>query len=454
MNNLLCGVTVVRLRRALIALLASTLLVGLPTTSPADAAAGPDSFACSVDEAALSWTDNAQERYWVYRSTDDGASYQWIGRTLGDTTFVDRFPQIGAKYQVHYAGIPRVECTVIAEPTTSYVPFSCTVVRDELTWTDDAQEKYWIYRSIDDGASYQWIGRTTGETSFFDLTAEPGAKYQVHYAGIPRVECATFAERGVAAGDGVWLHTAGASGPGGTAICSGLPGGTGVDSVVNDALASLQLLGTEAAQIIDYQAGDPGEIPDPTELDETPAEVIEGLQSIDDFGTIANDGDDDSANVDIGTNGAITLQLPNGQAVFPDGTTATGSIVSNPDDPAAALDGSEILIFEDAEFSGMNITLFGPSDVELTLSLADYAINPNTANSADDSVVAIDLDGLISSGRFAGPWVNRIRIADDNDPTPARSSTCEVAWLIDTSLEIDAVAVATGALQSVILDFD
>jgi len=43
--------------------------------------------------------------------------------------------------------------------------------------------------SRDNGLTYQWRGRTLGATTFTDTTATPDAKYQVHYNGIPRVDC-------------------------------------------------------------------------------------------------------------------------------------------------------------------------------------------------------------------------------------------------------------------------
>jgi len=192
----------------------------------------PEPFACSSDMGVLSWTDDGQDRYWIYESTDGGATYDWLGRTFGETTFTDPVPMVGTRYQVHYDGIDRVECTIEAEPP----PFSCSVEAGFLTWTQDPkpavgalyqvhyagiaktdcevvaeppaslllncvvegdtlswadaeQTKYWVYRSINGGASYRWIGRTLGDTVFTDPSPVDGGLYQVHYAGIPRRDC-------------------------------------------------------------------------------------------------------------------------------------------------------------------------------------------------------------------------------------------------------------------------
>jgi len=144
-------------------------------------------FSCASDAGVLTWPDNQQNKYWVYKSTDGGASFNWIGRTLGATTFTDPAPSVGAQYQVHYQGIPRFDCDIVSEPTV--VAFACEASGAVLTWTDDAQSKYWVYRSTDGGQTYNWIGRTFGATAFTDPAPFAGALYQVHYAGIPRVNC-------------------------------------------------------------------------------------------------------------------------------------------------------------------------------------------------------------------------------------------------------------------------
>lgn len=147
-------------------------------------------FECSADMGVLSWTDDVQDRYWIYKSTDGGETYNWIGRTSGETTFTDPMPMVGARYQVHYDGIARTDCTIEAEPP----PFSCSVDAGFLTWTDAEVDKYWFYRSTDGGDTYDFAGRTFGSTSKQDPSPAVGALYQVHYAGIAKVDCAVVAE--------------------------------------------------------------------------------------------------------------------------------------------------------------------------------------------------------------------------------------------------------------------
>lgn len=77
-----------------------------------------DRFACLNTAGLLSWPDHDKSKYWVYRS-DDGGDFAWIGRTLGATSFTDVDAPGGATYQVHYAGIPRSECSVPALQTSS-----------------------------------------------------------------------------------------------------------------------------------------------------------------------------------------------------------------------------------------------------------------------------------------------------------------------------------------------
>jgi len=154
-----------------------------------EAAPAPDGFECSSDGGVLSWTDADAERYWIYRSTDGGATYDFIARTFGSTTKRDPNPAVGALYQVQYPDSDRVDCEIIAEPDAGLL-LNCVVEGNTLSWADADTERFWVYRSDDGGANYVWIGRTLGETTFTDPNPNDGALYQVHYAGIPRRDCA------------------------------------------------------------------------------------------------------------------------------------------------------------------------------------------------------------------------------------------------------------------------
>jgi len=160
----------------------------------------PDDFSCDANEGAVTWTDAVKSKYWVYKSTDGGATYNWLGRTAGSpaaATFTDPAPSVGATYQVHFAGIDRVTCTVSAEPTASAAPFACDSNGGVLSWTDAGEAKYWVYNSVDGGATYNWLGRTAGApaaTTFTDPAPSIGTTYQVHYQGIDRAECTISAE--------------------------------------------------------------------------------------------------------------------------------------------------------------------------------------------------------------------------------------------------------------------
>lgn len=152
-----------------------------------------DAFSCDSNAGGLSWNDAGQAKYWIYKSTDGGATFNWLGRATGNpapTTFTDRAPAPGATYQVHYPGIPRTECTVTAEPAPVDT-FACANNDGELSWSDAGQAKYWIYKSTDSGIVYRWVGRTAGETSFIDAAADESAIYQVHYPSYPRITCLT-----------------------------------------------------------------------------------------------------------------------------------------------------------------------------------------------------------------------------------------------------------------------
>lgn len=153
----------------------------------------PTGFSCQADGGVLTWSQANQPKYWTYKSTDGGNTFTWLGKTDGTTTLTDRSAAPGTMYQVHYQGIPRALCTVVAEPPDGPA-FSCEVDAGALSWTDDGQPKYWMYRSTDGGLTYAWLGKTLGQTSYTDPNPVIGAKYQVHYQGLARVECTVINE--------------------------------------------------------------------------------------------------------------------------------------------------------------------------------------------------------------------------------------------------------------------
>jgi len=168
--------------------IACTIAVETPAAVEPEPPVGPEGFACAADGGVLTWSDAGAEKYWIYRSTDGGETYQFAGRTFGATTKRDPQPAVGALYQVHYEAIPRVDCEIISEPAAALL-LNCTVEGSTLNWADAEQSKYWVYRSVDGGESYSWIGRTLGETTFTDAAPVDGALYRVHYEGIPRRDC-------------------------------------------------------------------------------------------------------------------------------------------------------------------------------------------------------------------------------------------------------------------------
>jgi len=233
-----------------------------PTPGPAadavvDAAPVTPTLTCSANAGVITWNDLNQPKYWVYVSTPANPTYSWLGRTLGATTFINPYPVVGATYQIRYAGAPEYyDCTTIAEPVNPTPPFSCVASNGLLEWVDHDQTKYWIYRSIDGGETYTWLGRTFGTTTFTDQSLMADARYQVHYEGIPRIDCEsdngdiaylqlTFAEPpggdGFAGADGITVtvrgkrtHTA----SGARANLPGRPYTVGVPGTCEDLLES------------------------------------------------------------------------------------------------------------------------------------------------------------------------------------------------------------------------
>ena len=261
---------------------------------------------------------------------------------------------------------------------------------------------------------------------------------------------------------GVYLFSAGSS-AGWAWNPQGAPGGEPTDDIVQNALdyGILRFLGDQYAEQIGGHTGPGAE----DSFSSTPDyEIYNGLRSINDFGLI-DEHDDDGANVDLGKCGWIKVAFdpnedddptlppnPNPLVIVPDGIVSTGvlgpDVVGDAAQADLALAGFEILIFEDAELSGMTITLYGDGD-SVSITLVDRQVDPLTEGGADDTLIAIDLDALIGAGLFDGKFVQYIKIKDDG----VNMSICSGAYgplYGDTTVEIDAIAARYYREESVI----
>ena len=265
---------------------------------------------------------------------------------------------------------------------------------------------------------------------------------------------------------GVFLYNAGTDSSGTPSVgprpgggpCDGTSGDDPTGPAITEAVAAglLYFIGDVPQEVESFTTGGAGETDFNSSPDPDIAAVNTGLTTVDDYGFIGNTGDD-ASNYDAGTGGDIRLSLdanddePNAPAgpidlIIPDGVAATGQISDTSGGTTLNLDGSEIFIFEDAATSGMTITLLGDGD-PVTINIDDYQRNPDAPGEADDTLIAIDLDTLAG---FNGTYVGEIIITDDDIPTspPGRSDcdTSQTANVIDTSLEIDAVATRTDTV--------
>jgi len=210
--------------------------------------------------------------------------------------------------------------------------------------------------------------------------------------------------------------------------------------------------GSQAFEISGFTAGGAGESDLDSPPDTTIAEAVTGLSAIDDYGLINGTsftGDDD-ANLDLGTGGFVTVQLPD--PVRPDRVVSTGSLNPNATNTIDQLDGNEIFIFDDGEMSGMTIELLqGTSGVTtgapLVITVDDLLYNPDVPGASDDIFIALDLDRLVwSLGVGPDVAITQIRITDDGISRNG-VSTCDrdqTPGRVDTSAEIDAIAVVTS----------
>jgi len=163
------------------------------------------SAACWAEGGRVTWTSTGASVYWIYRSTDGGATYSWIGRWktsdpgANPEVFIDRYPIIGSRYQVRAPGLAATNCSTESEPERSLGLVCVDAGAGRLSWTDLGAAKYWVYRSDDGGGSWYWLGRTVDEadptaaapTTFVDPAPSADAQYVVHFAGFPRTGCAS-----------------------------------------------------------------------------------------------------------------------------------------------------------------------------------------------------------------------------------------------------------------------
>jgi len=100
----------------------------------------PATFACASDAGTMTWTDVGSSVYWVYKSTDGGATFNWIGRwkntdpAPNPQTFTDPNATFGDVYQVRTPGEPAATCSVTNEPPVG-AAFACASDAGSLTWT-------------------------------------------------------------------------------------------------------------------------------------------------------------------------------------------------------------------------------------------------------------------------------------------------------------------------------
>lgn len=244
---------------------------------------------------------------------------------------------------------------------------------------------------------------------------------------------------------GVYIYTAGTDETA-PSRCDGSPAGNQTAQIIQGAIdfEILEFVGDSPAEVLDFVTGTSEETPTFNEVDKTIEEIVTGLTAIDDFGDITNGGDDD-ANFDTGTGGMFYggLREPF-RVIVADGIIATGKLggLANPTNQAEAdehLDGMEIFIFEDAEFSGFQLDLYGPFN-SWTIKFEDFQVNPGSINATDDILIGIDLDSLPN---WDGTYITEMRLTDDGIAQPAVDS-CDGVGPADQSLEIDAIATRTN----------
>lgn len=172
----------VRLLTTMIVLVAAVaLLFAIGTSAEGQAAGG---FSCQSDAGTVSWTDagSGATPYWIYRSSDGGNTYRWLGRST-TTDLQDPAPRPGVRYQVHYSGIPRANCSISSEPaapacaTGTLEAETATLAGRFEAATDPAAERG-EYVHVPRGSGGEWNGARTSFVEFCADITEPG-RYRI-----------------------------------------------------------------------------------------------------------------------------------------------------------------------------------------------------------------------------------------------------------------------------------
>lgn len=224
-------------------------------------------------------------------------------------------------------------------------------------------------------------------------------------------------------------------------LCNGTPSIAPTVNIMQDGLDFdiLEFAGDTPAEVLGFTAGTTDESP-MGQIDTTEGQINIGLTAIDDFGDISN-GDDDNANLDLGTGGEFITSLREPYLAIPadgilsdgvlGGLTFTSTSASVAD---SNLGGMELFILEDGEMSGFQLELFTPFSTYI-FNFDDFQVNPGTINGADDILYGIDLDAIPD---WDGTYLTRIKMIDDGI-TQVMTDSCDGTGSMDTSLEIDAI---------------
>ena len=148
--------------------LATMLLVGLSIGVAPGALGAQDSFACSVEDGVVSWSDQGADRYFV-REVNNGDD-SFLGRVnAGDPL---SFPVDGTadSYIVRFrvgGVISEATCALgVLDPGT----FSCSVADGVLSWTDQGADQYFV-REVN-GVEDSFVGRSESLSFPVDGTAD------------------------------------------------------------------------------------------------------------------------------------------------------------------------------------------------------------------------------------------------------------------------------------------
>ena len=155
-------------------------------------------YIASSGKPYLKWsTIIGASKYYVYRSSNEGGPYKYIGSTTG-TSYTDPSAYAGYTYYYKVKAISRIKTSANSVDSTvvmtvchcakPVVKITTSSGDPKLTWrTVTGASKYMVYRATSSGGTYTKVATTTAKT-YTDKTAKAGKTYYYKVKAVSKVK--------------------------------------------------------------------------------------------------------------------------------------------------------------------------------------------------------------------------------------------------------------------------